>query len=80
VKSKEEIISHLIKKIRDVSEERRGLGVWCKKVLIDPEQDRAYIAIVAYRLALVELLDEIKGGKNERLFGENKSFSAKRRS
>jgi hypothetical protein len=77
VKSKEEIISHLIKKIRDVSEERRRLGEWCKKVLIDPEQDRAYIAIVAYRLALVELLDEIKGGKNERLFRENKPSKAR---
>lgn len=79
MKNKEEIINHLIKKINDISKDKRELGEWCKKVLIDPEQDRAYTALVAYRLALVELLDEIKGGKNEQLFGENKSFKSRGR-
>ena len=77
MKNKEEIINHLIKKISDASEQKRVLGEWCKKVLIDPEADRAYIALVAYRVALVELLNEIKGSNNEQLFGKNKSFKTR---
>ena len=77
MKNKDEIINHLIKKISETSEQKRVLSEWCRKVLIDPEADRAYIALVAYRLALVELLDEIKGGKNEQLFRKNKSFKAR---
>ncbi len=79
MKNKEEVVNHLIKKIGSISEEKRNLEDWCRKVLIDPEQDRAYIAIVAYRLALVELLEDIKGNNNERLFGENKSFKTRGR-
>tara|TARA_X000000950_G_C13921254_1_gene663548 strand:+ start:16923 stop:17165 length:243 start_codon:yes stop_codon:yes gene_type:complete len=79
LKNKEEVVNHLIKKIGSISEEKRNLEDWCRKVLIDPEQDRAYIAIVAYRLALVELLEDIKGNNNERLFGENKSFKTRGR-
>lgn len=78
--NKEEIISHLIKKINDISEEKRALEEWCKKVLVDPERDRAYIAIVAYRLALVELLDEVKGSRNEQLFRKDKSIKTRGRS
>jgi len=79
LKNKEEVVNHLIKKIGSISEEKRNLEDWCRKVLIDPERDRAYIAIVAYRLALVELLEDIKGNNNERLFGENKSFKTRGR-
>ncbi len=79
MKNKEDIISHLIEKINKTSEKKRNLEDWCKKVLIDPKQDRAYIALEAYRLALVEFLEDVKGDNNERLFGENKSFKTRGR-
>ena len=80
MKSKGEILSHIMSKISKSSEDIRLHEGLCRKFLIDPTADRAYTALVAYRSALTDLLDEIKGNKNEQLFGENKSFSTKRRS
>ncbi len=80
MKDKEEIINHIIAEISKYSEKIRSIEDMCNKFLIDPVDERAYTSVVAYRMALADLLDEIRGKKNEKLFRENKSFKTRGRS
>lgn len=68
------ILSHIMGKISTVSEQLREIEDICSKFSIDPTSSPDYIAVVAYKAALTDLLDEIR-----RLDGDSKHSSNIRR-
>ena len=54
------VLSHIMSKISAVSEQVRDIEDVCKKFSIDLGASPDYIAIVAYKTALTDLLDEIR--------------------
>lgn len=55
-----EVKSYLISKSIDLNKKIRDWEDLCKKIGVDPQGDRAYTAITAYRDAINEVLREIK--------------------
>ena len=61
MKIKDKIISVVMERIKEASSDIKNQEALCKKFLVAPSSDYVYIALVAYKQALVDLLDEIRG-------------------
>ena len=61
MKVKDKIASIVLEKIKGVSLDIRSQEDLCKKFLVAPPSDYVYIGLVAYKQALVDILDDIRG-------------------
>ena len=74
MKVKDKIASIVLEKIKGVSLDIRSQEDLCKKFLVAPSSDHVYIGLVAYKQALVEILDDIRGVNDN--VREGKDFSS----
>jgi len=65
MKDIQDIKIHLISKSVDLTKKIRDWEDLCRKVGVDPGEDRAYTAITAYRDAVNEILQEIKASNDQ---------------
>jgi hypothetical protein len=63
---RDEILSLLMEMIDEASSSVRAQEDIGKKLLVDIDGDRAYIAIVAYRAALVDAVENIRNNNDFR--------------
>lgn len=60
MKDIQDVKVHLISKSVDLSKKIREWEELCRKVGVDPNLDRGYIAVTTYRNTVNEILQEIK--------------------
>ena len=68
---KNKIISHIMNRISECSADIRRQEDMCKKFLVAPSSNRVYTSLVTYRLALTEILEEVRGINDNVGKGEN---------